>query len=205
MRNSLIGAATAALLMMVAPVSGQTRGNDGGWWPWAGGQVESGSVRRDDRARTRDREDRDDDDRDRGAWNRGDDRQDERDAKGKKGNGPKFCRNGQGHPTKGMDWCREKGWADSWDRARWEDVVLRQPRRDSRYGQPSLGDILGSVVLGRLTDYEHRLGLRGALDARTLDLGRNGSALQVRAGGVPLAELTDFNRDGRVDLVLLAI
>jgi hypothetical protein len=27
--------------------------------------------------------------------------------------------------------------------------------------------------------------------------------LQLRAGGIPLAELTDWNRDGRVDLMLL--
>jgi hypothetical protein len=30
-----------------------------------------------------------------------------------------------------------------------------------------------------------------------------GSVLQLRANGVPLAELTDRNRDGRFDLVLL--
>jgi hypothetical protein len=208
MRTMLTWAAATAVLSLAGPASGQTRASEGGWWPWAGGQWESSPVRTADRTRASDRDD-ERDERESGAWNRGENgRQGDFDraerGKEKNGKGPKFCRNGQGHPVHGMEWCRDKGFADGWDRARWEDVVLRQPRRDSRYGQPTLGDILGSVVLGRLTDQAHRLGLRGALDARTVDLGRNGSVLQVRAGGSPLAELTDFDRDGRADLVLLA-
>ena len=27
-----------------------------------------------------------------------------------KGNGPAFCRNGQGHPVHGWQWCEDKGW-----------------------------------------------------------------------------------------------
>ena len=26
------------------------------------------------------------------------------------GNGPAFCRSGEGHPVHGWEWCREKGW-----------------------------------------------------------------------------------------------
>jgi hypothetical protein len=32
--------------------------------------------------------------------------------KAKNGNGPAFCRNGQGHPVHGWEWCRQKGWGD---------------------------------------------------------------------------------------------
>jgi hypothetical protein len=28
------------------------------------------------------------------------------------GNGPAFCRNGQGHPVHGWEWCRSRGWGD---------------------------------------------------------------------------------------------
>src|SRR5262245_55203064 len=130
MRGSLIGAAAAAVFLTFAgPVAGQqTRGNQAGWWPWAGGQWESGSGLREDRARGDDREDQDDDDDrdDRGVRTRGGngqhgdyDRADRDKKSGRKeaknGKGPKFCQNGQGHPVKGMEWCREKGFASGWD------------------------------------------------------------------------------------------
>ena len=35
-----------------------------------------------------------------------------RGQKAKNGNGPAFCRNGQGHPVHGWEWCRQKGWGD---------------------------------------------------------------------------------------------
>lgn len=30
--------------------------------------------------------------------------------KNRNGNGPAFCRNGQGHPVHGREWCRQRGW-----------------------------------------------------------------------------------------------
>lgn len=192
MRKVLILAAASALLTFAGPVSGQNRGNDTSWWPWAGGQWES-SARGSDQNRRNDDDDRGVKPKDKGPKNNGNN-----------GNGPPFCQNGQGHPTKGMAWCRAKGW-DNWSRAGWDDVILRSPRRpSSSYDQPTLGDILGRVVLGRLTGYASQLGVRSPLYGRTLDLGRQGSVLQVRVGDVPLAEFSDFNRDGRVDLVLIA-
>src|SRR5687768_7213323 len=41
-----------------------------------------------------------------------------------KGNGPAFCRNGQGHPVHGWAWCEDKGW----DRPRGR--VVRRNSRD---------------------------------------------------------------------------
>jgi hypothetical protein len=77
-------------------------------------------------------------------------------ARGKvKGNGggPPFCRNGQGHPTKGWQWCVDKGWGGSAGPVfgrRPADVIYRNPApRQDRARQPTIGGILGDVILGR--------------------------------------------------------
>jgi hypothetical protein len=81
-------------------------------------------------------------------------------ARGKvKGNGggPPFCRNGQGHPTKGRQWCVDKGWGGAarpvYGRQRevWDDVIYRNPapRQDRRERQSTVGGILGDIILGR--------------------------------------------------------
>lgn len=61
--------------------------------------------------------------------------------------------------------------------------------------------MLGEVILGRLLQ---RSGARpDALRGRWLDLaGPEGRALQLRAGDRPLAELSDLDGDGRVDVGL---
>lgn len=45
----------------------------------------------------------------------------------RRGNGPKFCRNGQGHPVHGREWCREKGFGLG------GDVLFERDRRTRRY------------------------------------------------------------------------
>ena len=118
----------------------------------------------------------------------------------RRGNGPPFCRNGRGHPTKGLEWCREKGWGTGgWYDVGWEDVILGRPRtRQRTLGRGGLIDVLGDIVLGRL---QRRAGAGTALSGRLLGTDRR--ILQVRAGGVPLAELLDVNADGRADRILL--
>jgi hypothetical protein len=67
------------------------------------------------------------------------------------GGGPPFCRNGQGHPTKGWQWCVDKGWASAAPyarttrpaaRGRWSDVILGRPQTQqqprARGGRKSL-------------------------------------------------------------------
>lgn len=136
------------------------------------------------------------------------------DARGARG-GPPFCRNGEGHPVHGRRWCVEKGFGlgsdrrfdDRWDRRGWEDIVLRSPRRTSRSGgildRGSLADVLGDVILGRLDD-GRRLDRHGPLTGRWLRPDGGATVLQIRAGRLPVAELTDLNGDGRVDVVLVA-
>jgi len=143
-----------------------------------------------------------------------DPRYEQRGAKVKKGNGPPFCRNGQGHPTKGRQWCADKGWGVGsaapnwgWEQGGWSDVIFRNPapRQGGPVAQRSMGSILGDMVLGRLTRVGMDSGLSGPLDGRWLALPTGGSILQVRMGGYPLAELGDFNRDGRADAVVLNV
>jgi hypothetical protein len=118
--------------------------------------------------------------------------------------GPPFCANGQGHPVHGREWCRQKGWATGtrWERAPWDDVVLRNPRRAERQsvGGATLGDILGDVVFGRVDAQRRALGVREPLAGRWTQ--ENGlHILRVHAGGVPVAEFVDRTGNGRVELV----
>lgn len=121
------------------------------------------------------------------------------------GNGPPFCRNGQGHPVHGREWCREKGWGLGNSRDVFGDIIFRQPR-DRRYddrtlGRGTLADILGSVILGRFESYGSQFGA-GAINGRWLeDYGTR--MLQLNIGSVPIARLVDSNRDGRVDDIVL--
>ena len=205
MKHRLIALAVAAMALGTAgQASAQSRSGDAGWWPWVGRTIQTAprgkkAEKAAQAARGRAERSRNDDYDDRDA-------RDDRDhdygygQEQRKGNGPPFCRNGQGHPVHGMQWCEQKGWAP----ASWQSVVYRSQLPSSdRIRQPTLRDILGAVVLGRLTSYSSQLGARGQLEGRSFYSG-NASVLQLRAGNVPIAELTDLNRDGTVDLVLLA-
>lgn len=120
----------------------------------------------------------------------------------REGKGPKFCRNGQGHPVYGMAWCRDKGFGLR--NTGWQDVILRRPRYDTRsdLGRSVLQDVLGRVVYGRFDSQRNRLGVRQPLVGRWLDTS-NGSVLNLFAGGLQIAQILDRNRDGRADVVLM--
>jgi hypothetical protein len=176
-----------------------------------------GYRRDDDRGRNDDRG-RDDD------WNRRDDRDDRRRdiewwenrrvrdrdwvvIRNGNGRGPAFCRSGAGHPVHGRYWCVQKGYGmgrdTRWDRVRW-DVIFRVPTpRVTRDLQRSyLSDVLGYAVYTRLDARRRHLGISRPLTGRWF-IGDGRSVLVVSAGGIPLAELVDLNRDRRVDLVLV--
>lgn len=139
-----------------------------------------------------------------------DDRWEDRNGKkhkNKNGKGPAFCRNGQGHPVHGREWCRQKGFGTgygNYDRVDWGDVVLRRGRYDTRrdMSRGTLENILGSVVLGRFDRQRSRLGYSQPLYGRWVDSDQ-GSVLRLLSGNQPIAQLIDRNRDGRADLVLL--
>jgi hypothetical protein len=126
-------------------------------------------------------------------------------SKKSNGNGPAFCRSGQGHPVHGREWCRDKGWGLGSDRDVFGDIIFRQPR-DRRYddrtlGRGTLGDILGSVILGRFESFGRNYGSGPLTGQWVTDYGMR--TLQLNVSGVPIARLVDSNRDGRVDDVVL--
>jgi hypothetical protein len=201
-------AAMAAMLIVGAPAEGSAQSEVGpdGWWSWAapvvaGGEMIStrrGGMRLPDRVEDilRGPEAR------RGQGARG---QGNRGRSARQGHGPPFCRNGQGHPVHGREWCRAKGWSATWNRTIWDDARIRLPR-DRRSGtlqQGTLAEVIDRVVFGRLDERRARLGVQAPMEGRWLVTPEGARVLQVRAGGVPIAELTDLDGDGRVDLVLL--
>lgn len=176
--------------------------------------------RRDDRCYEYDRhESRDRDDRNRGKskskskWSDRNDRRDDcdddryrnGDGRDNRGNGPPFCRSGQGHPVHGRSWCRQKGWENaSLRNVGWGDVILRRPRygTQSDLGRSVLWDILGGSVYNRFDSQRSRLGLSSGLVGRWQDTS-SGSMLNLYSSGIQVAQILDRNRDGRADLVLL--
>lgn len=189
----------SALLLFTALPEAQAQSvND--WWDWAA---------RSDRDADR-YDDWDDDD-----WDRRDRRDDRRDNRGRRARGPKFCQNGQGHPTKGMRWCYEKGFATRgydrrsdrrraprWERRSVEDIIFRVPRRDRRTERRTERRIVLEDVLGRTRLRQLQRVADGALTARWVYPSRTVRVLQVRDRRGPLVELTDLNGDGRVDVFL---
>lgn len=108
---------------------------------------------RDDRERRRRRRDRGGD-----AWADDDYEERRRGERGKRGRGPKFCRNGEGHPVHGREWCIEKGFGlgdARYDEDRYDDEY----DRDDRYGD------------GRYGDYDRRRWRRVKARDITLDVG----------------------------------
>ena len=183
----------------------------GGWWEWALGEVvrSGGSL-----SAVEQRKDRDRDGGDFGGVlgrvERGDRDDDRRKRRGEL-RGPKFCRSGAGHPVHGRSWCREKGFGTDrrvvWEQRGWEDIVLRAPRdTDRRQGVVDRGgllDILGDVVFGRLNGESRRIGGDGRLTGRWIRPAGAATVLQIQSGGLPVAELTDLDGDGRIDAVLI--
>ena len=200
-RSSLIIAAAALAFGIGAPASAQT----GGWWSpvvlqttnGGGGSILEDAVL--GRSGERDRREREES-RSPGGILSGN-------SSAKNGNGRPFCRNGQGHPVHGRRWCEEKARVGNgaWARAGWGDVIFGRgtPQRERQVTQPTIGSILGDVILGRLTRFGREAGLSGSVDGRWLPLSSGGAVMQLRMGGVPLAELADLNRDGRAEVVLL--
>jgi hypothetical protein len=204
MKARTIMAALAAAVWIGAPAPGAAQSEVGadGWWSWAaplvmGGEVvqtRRGGIRLPDRV----------EDVFRGQESR---RGNARGAgQARQGQGPPFCRNGQGHPVHGRQWCREKGWTATWSRNVWDDARVRLPR-DRRSGgileQGTLAEVIDRVVFGRVAERRSRLGIDAPMQGRWLFTPEGASVLQIRAGGIPIAELTDLNGDGRADLVLL--
>lgn len=205
----ILGLATcaAATLVVVAPAQAQEADDAEGWWRWAVAEVLAGEEIRTTRGEriVIDRRGRDDPDDRYDRDDRDDDYYDRRDREDE--GIPAFCRTGEGHPVFGRDWCIDKGFGlgrNTWRRGDLGNVIFRGDRRydDRILDRPGLEEILGGIILGRLlarSDADDA----GRLTGRWLELEDRGArVLQVRAGNQPLAELTDLDGDGRVDVSL---
>ena len=148
---------------------------------------------------------------------RNDDRYDSRysDRDRRNDKGPAFCRNGSGHPVFGLRWCVERGYgmgrmdrhALRWDRQHWSDVFFGRQwyrtRSDYVDGRV-LVDVVGRGAYGRLDLLRRHAGSRYALSGRWVRPGGRALVLQVRSGPTAIAELSDLDGDGRVDVVMVA-
>jgi len=193
-------AALAVLATAGSPEVAQAQ-QGGGWWDWAAQEVLGGEQVRTSGGIVVIPDGR----RDTGRNDRG--RQQRQ-----HGNGPAFCRSGQGHPVHGRQWCVQRGFGlgdrrydDRWERRSWDDVVFRTPqnRRTGAVSQESVAETLGRVVLGRFVGPDGSPVSREPITGRWIPASSGGQVLQLRSGGSPIAELTDLDGDGRVDVVLV--
>lgn len=204
-RTWQVAMAIALTLGTVAPVEAQGRGNGRDRDEDRYERAERRRDRDDDRRTAERRRDRDDRYEDRHR----DDRYG-RSARQERGNGPAFCRSGSGHPVFGWDWCRDRGWDRSndrypvrWEERGWEDVIFGRTDRRDRLDRTDIGDVLGSIIFGRLDTRRRELHSPDDYLGRFIDTAR-GRELWITAGGIPLARLIDRDGDRRVDAVFLA-
>ncbi len=94
-----------------------------------------------------------------------------------------------------------------WERQYWNDVYFGRQwyrtRPDYVDGR-LLVDVLGRGTYARLDLMRERMGARYALTGRWVRPNRGALVLQVRSGSTAIAELSDLNGDGRVDVVMVA-
>lgn len=124
---------------------------------------------------------------------------------------PAFCRSGAGHPVWGRQWCLDKGFGlGVQNRTIWSrttspgDIIFGRTTTQTRLDRPSLAQVLGDIVFGRLALQSLALGytepLSGTWVTRQNDSPR---ILLVNSGDRPVAELTDSNLDGKVDVLFV--
>lgn len=204
----------AATLFVAAPLPAAARQAPPDWWDWAAPYLAGGtSIRTSrgtvitipDRRRDRDRDRRRARDYDRRRYDTRNDR------------GPAFCRSGKGHPVHGYRWCVERGYGISgrygdrrapvWRRGNWGNVRIFYPRRyrvGSMVSRAELIDILGLASFRRFETHARGLAPGAGLVGRWYQpAGLSVRVLQIRAGGMPIAELTDLDHDGVIDILLL--
>lgn len=127
---------------------------------------------------------------------------------------PAFCRSGEGHPVFGRQWCIDKrfglGGDDDfrWGRTdRITDLVFLQPINTGSLTRDALLGLLGPVAFDRLALHAITLGLSAPLTGRWMVSQEPGapSVLLVSSGKQAVAEVVDIDRDGRADLLVVAL
>lgn len=129
-----------------------------------------------------------------------------------KSGAPSFCRSGAGHPVWGRQWCVDKGFGlGQQGNIRWTRVVdprsilIRQPVTTGVLARDVLLDVLGDIVFNRLAAQAITLGYVEPLSGRWIgEPGAGPKVLLLSAADRPVAEMVDVNRDGWVDMLVVA-
>jgi hypothetical protein len=122
-------------------------------------------------------------------------------------NAPAFCRNGQGHPVWGREWCYEKGFGlgsrqgTVWSRGGIGDVIFRNPDYRTRLDRGGLIGVLGDIVLGRLALQSVALGYSDPLTGYWVADPSGPYVLRVQSGPYEVAEFYDSDRDNNADVL----
>src|SRR5688500_1213514 len=152
-----------------------------------------------------------DDDRARnvGAW----DVRPIRDDEGTAG-APAFCRSGAGHPVWGRQWCVDKGFGiGSNNDVRWGrttstigDIIFGRRVVDKETMlRDALVATVGNVVLDRLGLHALTMGYTEPITGMWVAQPTGPQVLMLNSGTYPVAEVVDNNRDGRADIMLVAL
>jgi hypothetical protein len=125
------------------------------------------------------------------------------------GRAPSFCRSGEGHPVWGRNWCLDKGFGLGDGRSGWavtrrvEDIVFGRPdTRRRTLDRHQLTTVLGEVTFGRLALQSVVLGATDPLTGMWIGDANGPLTLRVVSGSTPVAELVDYDRNGRVDTIV---
>jgi hypothetical protein len=125
---------------------------------------------------------------------------------------PAFCRNGDGHPEWGRQWCIEKGYGLGLDNGmQWghvadpQNVLFRRTGWSSNLDRPTLASLLGAEVVDRLSLHAITLGITEPITGLWIGNGDGPQVLQLLAGLRPIAEFVDRDHDEHADLILIVM
>jgi hypothetical protein len=122
-------------------------------------------------------------------------------------NAPAFCRSGAGHPVWGREWCLQRGHGlggrtgTIWSRTRVDDIVFRRAPTRERLASDVLVGVLGDVVFNRLALHSLGLGYDQPLYGQWLAEPGGPQILHVYSGDVVIAEIVDWDRSNRADVL----
>lgn len=125
---------------------------------------------------------------------------------------PSFCGSGAGHPVWGRQWCIDKGFGlGATGNTRWgrtqnlSDVRWNGDLGTGSLTRDALLAVLGPTAFNRLALHAVTLGLVDPLAGQWRTDASGQRVLLVSSGATPVAELSDYNNDRLVDLLLVAL
>lgn len=116
-------------------------------------------------------------------------------------NVPDYCYSGDGHPLGGREWCYRHGYevGGGWVRESGGNLTMERPQ--SPLNRTALAASIGDDFVVALDVQRVRFGLNYPLTGSYVATLENGNVLRVRSGRWQIAEVSDHDRDGRVDAI----